>query len=428
MQATRRVPQYEGVSQRLGGDKAVARSQDEMAAQRVEKLGKTGVRDPKIARHIEAEEQRKAEAARKQAEEEKKLARARELAEKNKARKALVANASPELLAARAEGRMTPPELRAFVSRVDGEALLLLRKVVSNLVAQPDSRKFRQLRRHNPKLHPLFTHPHALAILYFAGFADAEIDDDDNGVLESFITLPMGASLEHLHKVHAALGGVGGALGGVGGAAAGASAMAGGSSHSGPPSPTPSPTPAPSGALIARDVPDEIVCPIRNEVMTHPVITAAGNTYERAAIVEWFARCRADSRPLTDPKSHVRLPSDILIENHSVRSLAAAFRDEQQAARQAKLEAAAAAAAPVPVPVPVVDIADRAPPPPAAPALDVAPPIAPPREPIVDPVEELYVAQLQQLADMGFEDLDANLTVLGAANGNVDRALEMLLT
>ena len=49
MQATRRVPQYEGVSQRLGGDKAVARSKDEMAAQRVEKLGKTGVRDPKIA-------------------------------------------------------------------------------------------------------------------------------------------------------------------------------------------------------------------------------------------------------------------------------------------------------------------------------------------------------------------------------------------
>lgn len=50
---------------------------------------------------------------------------------------------------------------------------------------------------------------------------------------------------------------------------------------------------------------------------------------------------------------------------------------------------------------------------------------APP--PVQDPATH-YATQLQQLADMGFTDREANIRALQATGGNVNAAVERLLT
>ena len=50
-----------------------------------------------------------------------------------------------------------------------------------------------------------------------------------------------------------------------------------------------------------EEPPDEFMCPISREIMTDPVITAAGQTYERAAIEQWLAGHD------TDPMAHIRI-------------------------------------------------------------------------------------------------------------------------
>ena len=58
-----------------------------------------------------------------------------------------------------------------------------------------------------------------------------------------------------------------------------------------------------------------------HEVMTDPVIAADGNTYERAAIVEWLET--HDTSPLNnDP-----LPSKALIPNNSVMKMIRDWKD-----------------------------------------------------------------------------------------------------
>ena len=183
--ALRRVPQYEtGGQQRLGGNHHHV-TPDEMALQRLKKLGTSS--DPKIARHLKAEEQRKEEAARKRHEEEKKLARARANADKLKAVQALVPSASPGVTAAAAEARMTPNLLRQYIARIEDEALRLLRRIIFNVADHPETPKMRQLRLHNPKLRALFADASACAILSFVGFEQVQINEDNNGVLESYI-------------------------------------------------------------------------------------------------------------------------------------------------------------------------------------------------------------------------------------------------
>ena len=43
-----------------------------------------------------------------------------------------------------------------------------------------------------------------------------------------------------------------------------------------------------SEASEAMEVPDDYVCPITTEIMTEPVTTVDGFTYERTAITEWL--------------------------------------------------------------------------------------------------------------------------------------------
>ena len=75
----------------------------------------------------------------------------------------------------------------------------------------------------------------------------------------------------------------------------------------------------PSEASEAADVPDEYICPITSEIMTDPVTTLDGFTYERAAITEWL---RTKD---TSPKTGTTLESKALIPNHSLRSVIRAF-------------------------------------------------------------------------------------------------------
>mmetsp|Transcript_24544 Transcript_24544/g.34293 ORF Transcript_24544/g.34293 Transcript_24544/m.34293 type:complete len:152 (+) Transcript_24544:39-494(+) len=58
-----------------------------------------------------------------------------------------------------------------------------------------------------------------------------------------------------------------------------------------------------------------IQCPITREVMKDPVICSDGHTYERSAIQQWLQRHN------TSPKTNLPLASNVLIPNHSLRSI-----------------------------------------------------------------------------------------------------------
>ena len=80
----------------------------------------------------------------------------------------------------------------------------------------------------------------------------------------------------------------------------------------------------PSAASEAAEVPDDFICPITSEIMTDPVTTEDGFTYERAAITEWL---RTKD---TSPKTGAKLESKMLIPNHLVRSLLRAFNETSE--------------------------------------------------------------------------------------------------
>ena len=75
----------------------------------------------------------------------------------------------------------------------------------------------------------------------------------------------------------------------------------------------------PSEASEVVEVPDDYICPITAEIMTDPVSTMDGFTYERTAITEWL---RTNN---TSPFTGATLESKALIPNLLVRSLLRAF-------------------------------------------------------------------------------------------------------
>eukprot|EP00964_Phaeocystis_antarctica_P027761 scaffold15656_cov69-Phaeocystis_antarctica.AAC.1 len=82
----------------------------------------------------------------------------------------------------------------------------------------------------------------------------------------------------------------------------------------------------PSEASEAEEVPDEYICPITAEIMTDPVTTVDGFTYERTAISEWLRT--KDTSPFTG----ATLESKTVIPNLSLRSIIRGF-SEASAAR-----------------------------------------------------------------------------------------------
>ena len=74
-----------------------------------------------------------------------------------------------------------------------------------------------------------------------------------------------------------------------------------------------------SEASEATKVPDDYICPITAEIMTDPVSTLDGFTYERTAITEWLRT--KDTSPVTG----ATLESKTLIPNLSLRSMIRSF-------------------------------------------------------------------------------------------------------
>eukprot|EP00041_Stephanoeca_diplocostata_P033392 m.1102612 g.1102612 ORF g.1102612 m.1102612 type:complete len:628 (-) comp24326_c0_seq94:1985-3868(-) len=66
--------------------------------------------------------------------------------------------------------------------------------------------------------------------------------------------------------------------------------------------------------------PEEFICPITREMMTRPVFTSDGHTYERLAIVKWLHEHN------TSPRTGQQLPDSDLRPNHALRAQIADFR------------------------------------------------------------------------------------------------------
>ena len=79
---------------------------------------------------------------------------------------------------------------------------------------------------------------------------------------------------------------------------------------------------------------DYFECPITGEIMTDPVVTIDGFTYEREAISEWLRTKN------TSPCTGVELESKTLVPNHSLRSMVRSFAGRQTCARRRHLEEA----------------------------------------------------------------------------------------
>jgi hypothetical protein len=69
---------------------------------------------------------------------------------------------------------------------------------------------------------------------------------------------------------------------------------------------------------------EHILCPITSEIMTDPVTTAMGQTYERSAIEAWFRKGK-----LTDPITNVPLLDRTLTPNFSIKSIIDGYRKNQ---------------------------------------------------------------------------------------------------
>ena len=70
---------------------------------------------------------------------------------------------------------------------------------------------------------------------------------------------------------------------------------------------------------VARSLQDAFVCPIAGDMMTDPVFTSDGHTYERAAIEQWFASTRAQGGQPTSPLTGLVLANTNLIPNIALR-------------------------------------------------------------------------------------------------------------
>ena len=70
----------------------------------------------------------------------------------------------------------------------------------------------------------------------------------------------------------------------------------------------------------ASELPEDLCCPITTELMSDPVVCVGdGNTYERAAIEQWFA-----TGARTSPTTNAQLESITLVPNLTVKRLIAA--------------------------------------------------------------------------------------------------------
>ena len=66
---------------------------------------------------------------------------------------------------------------------------------------------------------------------------------------------------------------------------------------------------------------DSFICPINQTLMTDPVITPYGTTYERSSILSWLKNHD------TDPLTKKRLTKEMLITNYALRSAIQEYKE-----------------------------------------------------------------------------------------------------
>ena len=74
-----------------------------------------------------------------------------------------------------------------------------------------------------------------------------------------------------------------------------------------------------SHALV-RSIKDNFICPISGEIMTDPVVTADGHTYERESIEQWFMLTTGRGQPATSPMTNEVLPTTDVVPNIALRA------------------------------------------------------------------------------------------------------------
>jgi hypothetical protein len=62
------------------------------------------------------------------------------------------------------------------------------------------------------------------------------------------------------------------------------------------------------------NVPPEFMCPITHEIMSDPVMCEDGFSYERIAILEWFAKDK-----ITSPMTNIALTCTDLLDNEKLK-------------------------------------------------------------------------------------------------------------
>jgi hypothetical protein len=75
--------------------------------------------------------------------------------------------------------------------------------------------------------------------------------------------------------------------------------------------------------------PDEYSCPITGELLRDPVIAVDGQTYERAAIAQWFGQHHSGDT-VNSPMTGKPLPSRSLVANIALRKLVADYVDQSE--------------------------------------------------------------------------------------------------
>ncbi|CAM9406547.1 unnamed protein product [Ectocarpus sp. 13 AM-2016] len=70
---------------------------------------------------------------------------------------------------------------------------------------------------------------------------------------------------------------------------------------------------------VAEWAPRQFLCPITQGLMMDPVVAQDGHSYERHAILEWFAVCRTNSRPPTSPMTSAAVHSESVTSNHALK-------------------------------------------------------------------------------------------------------------
>jgi hypothetical protein len=73
--------------------------------------------------------------------------------------------------------------------------------------------------------------------------------------------------------------------------------------------------------LDANNLPGAFLCPITQEPMVDPVVTADGQTYEREAIQRWIEQQRRRQLPCTSPLTGEPLEHCKLVPNVALRGL-----------------------------------------------------------------------------------------------------------